>query len=289
MLDVVEKIADLAERWFVRAGRRPEDRAGRRPGRASGARPGRRPVIPGRRSPRSTSRAPSSPRGEGTDRVAVARSSRGRRRGEDFTYPVFDKPGCLVGLLLGNDCVIVEWRPDRLHVKASYPLSFGPFFGVLYVTFGGEIEANGNFGAGVSTRGIRMLGERIARRTGRRASTPSGASKVFFQSLYLVDHDASGKDVPEFEVAGRSRSGAKFDALIVAAGVDGGITATFSLNLNDTPAGGRPDVHRRDHREDQDTRSACSTSRASSSRSSRCGPGSASARSATPRPGGWPR
>ena len=58
---------------------------------------------------------------------------------------------------------------------------------------------------------------------------------MFFQSLYLVDLDASGKDVPEFEVTGRIKVGAKFDALIVAAGVDGGIEATFSLNLNDTP------------------------------------------------------
>ena len=153
--------------------------------------------------------------------------------GEDFTYPVFDDPGCLVGLLLGNDCVIVEWRPDPLHVKASYPLSFGPFFGVLYVTFGGEIEANGNFGGGVSTRGVRMLGEQLL--AGDVSLDAGAAGNVFFQSLYLVDLDASGKDVPEFEVTGRIKVGAKFDALIVAAGVDGGIEASFSLNLNDTP------------------------------------------------------
>ena len=68
------------------------------------------------------------------------------------------------------------------------------------------------------------------------ASLDAGAAgNVFFQSLYLVDLDASGKDVPEFEVTGRIKVGAKFDALIVAAGVDGGIEATFSLNLNDTP------------------------------------------------------
>ena len=153
--------------------------------------------------------------------------------GEDFKYPVVEDPGCLVGLLLGNDCVVVEWRPDPLHVKASYPLSFGPFFGVLYVTFGGELEANGNFGGGVSTRGVRMLGERLL--AGDTSLDAGAAGNVFFQSLYLVDLDASGKDVPEFEVTGRIKVGAKFDALIVAAGVDGGIEATFSLNLNDTP------------------------------------------------------
>ena len=153
--------------------------------------------------------------------------------GEDFTYPVFDDPDCLVGLLLGNDCVIAEWRPDELRVKASYPMSFGPFFGVLYVTFGGEVEANGNFGGGVSTRGIRMLGEQIIDGTVNLDAGTTG--KSFFQSLYLVDLDRSGKDVPEFEVTGRIKAGAKFDAFIVAAGIDGGIEASFSLNLNDTP------------------------------------------------------
>ncbi len=155
--------------------------------------------------------------------------------GDDFTYPVIDDPSCLVGLLLGNDCVIVEWRPDPLAVKASYPLSFGPFFGVLYVTFGGELEASGNFGGGVSTRGVRMLGERLLAGEPGLDAGVSGIAKPFFQSLYLVDHDRSGKDVPEFEVTGRIKAGAKFDALIVAAGIDGGIEASFSLNLNDTP------------------------------------------------------
>ncbi|HEX5995331.1 MAG TPA: calcium-binding protein, partial [Jiangellales bacterium] len=149
---------------------------------------------------------------------------------DDFSYPVFQDPECLVGLLLGNDCAIVEWRPDLLNVHMEYTASFGPFFGVLYVTIGGELDAKAQVGAGVSTRGVRMLAEDPALDAGA-----EGVAKPFVQSLFLTDLDRSGKDIPEFTVSGTIKAGAKFDALVVAAGVDGGITATFALNLDDRP------------------------------------------------------
>lgn len=151
----------------------------------------------------------------------------------DFSYPMIEDPSCLVGLLLGDDCSIVEWRPDLLNVHMEYSMSFGPFFGVLYLTIGGELSASAEVGAGVSTRGIRMLAERII--GGDASLDAGGVGKAFIQSLYLTDLDRSGKDIPEFSVSGTIKAGAKFDALIVKAGVDGGITATFSLNLDDRP------------------------------------------------------
>jgi hypothetical protein len=147
----------------------------------------------------------------------------------DFKYPAFEDPGCLAGLLLGTDCVVVEWRPDLLNVHMEYSASFGPFFGVLYLTIGGELDARAQVGAGVSTRGVRMLAEQGA------SLDADGVGKLFTQSLFLTDLDRQNKDVPEFTVTGTLKAGAKFDALIVAAGVDGGITATFSLNLDDRP------------------------------------------------------
>ena len=152
----------------------------------------------------------------------------------DFTYPVFEHPECLVGVLLGNDCAIVEWRPDLLNVHMEYSMSFGPFFGVLYLTIGGELDAKAQVGAGVSTRGIRMLGEQLLE-DGTSDFDAGSVGKLFTQSLYLTDLDRDQKDVPEFTVSGTIKAGAKFDALIVAAGVDGGITATFGLNLDDRP------------------------------------------------------
>ncbi|MFE6967517.1 calcium-binding protein [Agromyces sp. NPDC057679] len=161
-------------------------------------------------------------------------SSTGSGDASDFSYPVFDDPSCLVGLLLGKDCAIVEWRPDPLTVHMEYTMSFGPFFGVLYVTIGGALDAKAEIGAGVSTRGIRMLGEQLIGGDGITLDAESIATP-FLQSLYLTDLDAEGKDLAEFEVSGTITAGAKLDIFIAEAGVRGGITATFGLNLNDTP------------------------------------------------------
>ncbi|MEF3404432.1 calcium-binding protein [Agromyces sp. CCNWLW203] len=159
--------------------------------------------------------------------------SQGSGDESDFTIPVFDEPECLVGLLLGKDCAVVEWRPDPLTVHMEYTMSFGPFFGVLYVTIGGALDANAQLGAGVSTRGIRMLGERIV--AGEAGLDAATIGAPFLQSLYLTDLDAAGKDISEFSVSGTITAGAKLDIFIAEAGVRGGITATFGLNLNDTP------------------------------------------------------
>ncbi|MBM7831219.1 Ca2+-binding RTX toxin-like protein [Agromyces cerinus] len=154
----------------------------------------------------------------------------------DFSFPMFDDPTCLVGLLLGKDCAVVEWRPDALAVHMEYTQSFGPFFGVLYITIGGALDAKAQVGGGVSTRGIRMLAESII---GGEVDSPldaaTKAGSAFLQSLYLTDLDAEGKDVAEFEISGTITAGAKLDIFIAEAGVKGGITATFGLNLNDTP------------------------------------------------------
>ncbi|HEY1106406.1 MAG TPA: calcium-binding protein, partial [Agromyces sp.] len=155
---------------------------------------------------------------------------------QDFSFPMFDDPTCLVGLLLGKDCAVVEWRPDPLAVHMEYTQSFGPFFGVLYITIGGALDAKAQVGGGVSTRGVRMLAESII---GGEVDSPldaaTKAGSAFLQSLYLTDLDAEGKDIPEFEISGTITAGAKLDIFIAEAGVRGGITATFGLNLNDTP------------------------------------------------------
>lgn len=154
----------------------------------------------------------------------------------DFSFPMFDDPTCLVGLLLGKDCAVVEWRPDPLAVHMEYTQSFGPFFGVLYITIGGALDVNAQVGGGVSTRGVRMLAESIiGGEVDSALDAATKAGEAFLQSLYLTDLDAEGKDIPEFSVSGTITAGAKLDIFIAEAGVKGGITATFGLNLNDSP------------------------------------------------------
>ncbi|WP_022890574.1 calcium-binding protein [Agromyces italicus] len=153
----------------------------------------------------------------------------------DFTFEMFDKPSCLATLLIGKDCGIAEWQPDPLTIRMPYEASFGPFFGVLYITIAGEVNASAQFGAGISTRGVRLMGEQIVKAGGLPSDMVAAIGDTFLQSLYLADVDGEGKDIPEFTVSGSIKAGAKLSIVIASFKVEGGITATFGLNLNDTP------------------------------------------------------
>lgn len=153
---------------------------------------------------------------------------------DDFSFPVFDDPSCIVTLMLGSDCEVAVWRPDALSVHMPYEANFGPFFGVLYITIAGEVNASAHFGAGISTRGVRLLGEQVVA-GGIPADMIGAIGDTFAQSLFLTDVDGAGKDIAEFEVKGSIKAGAKLSVLIAEFSVNGGIEATFGLNLNDTP------------------------------------------------------
>lgn len=151
---------------------------------------------------------------------------------DDFTFNLLDDPSCLFGLLLGKDCPIFEWRPDVLSIDFEYEQSFGPFFGVLYVTLGGALSAHANLGVGFSTRGIRLLGEDLISGSG---TTFGGVVERFAQSIYLTDLDAAGTDIAEIELSAEITAGGKVSIVIAEAGVRGGLRATLAMNWHDGP------------------------------------------------------
>jgi Ca2+-binding RTX toxin-like protein len=162
----------------------------------------------------------------------LADLSAGSGNGDDFTFNLLDEPECMFGLLLGKDCPIFEWRPDVLSIDFEYEQSFGPFFGVLYVTLGGELHAHANLGVGFSTRGIRLLGEDLMSGSG---TTFGGVAERFAQSIYLTDLDAAGTDIDEIELSAEITAGGKISVVIAEAGVRGGLRATVTMNWHDGP------------------------------------------------------
>lgn len=156
----------------------------------------------------------------------------GANNEDDFRFELFENPTCAFGLLLGKDCSIFEWTPDVLSIDFEYEQSFGPFFGVLYVTLGGSLSAHANLGVGFSTRGIRLLGEDLISGTG---TTFGGITERFFQSIYLTDLDPSGTDIDEISVSAEITAGGKVSVVIAEAGVRGGLRATVAMNWHDGP------------------------------------------------------
>lgn len=156
----------------------------------------------------------------------------GANNEDDFRFEIFENPTCVFGLLMGKDCSIFEWTPDVLSIDFEYEQSFGPFFGVLYVTLGGSLSAHANLGIGFSTRGIRLLGEDLISGSG---VTFDGIAERFFQSIYLTDLDPAGTDIPEIEVSAEITAGGKVSVVIAEAGVRGGLRATVAMNWHDGP------------------------------------------------------
>ena len=149
---------------------------------------------------------------------------------QEFTFPFLENPSCVFQLMLGGDCGIVEWRPDPMSVHFEYEQSFGPFFGVLYVTLGGYAEATGRLGIGFDTRGIRLLAEDIA----AGGTTYSSIPDAFLQSIAILD-TYGGQDLDELTVSAGITAGGKLSVIIAEVGVKGGIDATVALNWHDGP------------------------------------------------------
>ncbi|HVE99166.1 MAG TPA: calcium-binding protein [Mycobacteriales bacterium] len=151
---------------------------------------------------------------------------------DDFDFPFLDDPSCFLGMLFGGDCDLVEWNPEPFSLDFQFEIPIGPFFGVLYVTFGGFAGAKMQIGLGFSTRGIRLLGTKLANGD---ATAVSFLGPVL-DGIYLSDtYPGVAGDPNEFEVNAGITVGAELNIGIAAAGARGGIEARVGLNLHDGP------------------------------------------------------
>ena len=139
----------------------------------------------------------------------------------DFTFPLFENPTCVFSMLMGANCVIAQWTPDKLQAGFRVDLSFGPFFGVLYVTLAGYAEVQAFLTVGYDTKGLMAL-------------LNGGSLLSLFDGFFLGDLDPVTKvDRPELVVKGGISAGGKVSIVLAEAGVEGGLDATFNADLRD--------------------------------------------------------
>ena len=142
-----------------------------------------------------------------------------------LSFPLFENSSNIFGVLMGKDQKIVEYDLGLMKATAGFSYSFGPFMvGPVPVTanIGGSATIAGRFKFGYDTSGLRKVLE-------------GGSGEHLFDGIYLSDTDNAGKDVPEVSLIGEVYAGASVNIAVVEAGIDGGITLTVDLNLNDSP------------------------------------------------------
>ncbi|MBY8874201.1 hypothetical protein K7640_20440 [Micromonospora sp. PLK6-60] len=145
-----------------------------------------------------------------------------------FSFPIFDNPGSLFGLLMGQDVELVSFDSGPLTLGFSWRQSFGPVYAPppVMITLAGSASVTARFIAGLDTAGIRHAVEA--------ASDGTAVDAVsLLDGLYFKTADSTGKAVPVVTLRGEIAAGAEVSVLIVKAGIQGGIRLTVGFSWND--------------------------------------------------------
>ncbi|NHC44531.1 calcium-binding protein [Motilibacter aurantiacus] len=147
-----------------------------------------------------------------------------------FTFPAFDEPSQLFGMLLGKDVTLVHFDAGRLAIERGFQFSFpiGPF--KLHI--GGAAGVEGHFAAGYDTYGIRKAYQ-VLNDDDPTNNGVWNVSEGLLQGLYLDDLDKSGKDVPEITFWAELTAGASIGVPGLSVGAEGGIRGQVDVNLRD--------------------------------------------------------
>ncbi|TYB99389.1 calcium-binding protein [Micromonospora sp. WP24] len=145
-----------------------------------------------------------------------------------FTFPVFDNPGSLFGLLMGQDVELIGFDSGPLTLGFSWRQSFGPVYAPppVMITLAGSASVTARFIAGLDTAGIRHAIEAAA------DGTEVDAVKLL-DGLYFKTADSSGNAVPVVTLRGEIAAGAQVNVLFLKAGIEGGIRLTVGFSWND--------------------------------------------------------
>ncbi|NHC13648.1 Calx-beta domain-containing protein [Motilibacter deserti] len=147
-----------------------------------------------------------------------------------FTFPAFDDPKLLFGMLIGKDVPLVYYDAGKLGIERSFQFSYpiGPF--TLYI--GGSAGIDGHFAAGYDTYGFRKAFQVLF------DDDPANngvwdVSKGLLQGLYIDDRDQQGNDVPEVRFRAELTAGASVGVPGLSVGAEGGVEGNVDINLRD--------------------------------------------------------
>ncbi len=164
------------------------------------------------------------------DAISEARSSAG------FTFPVWDNPASLFGMLIGKDVTLVHFDAGKLSVSASFQAAFN--IGPIVLSIGGGASIEGHFAVGYDTAGFRYAYKLLTDDDPNNNSVfDLGAGLV--QGFYVDDLDANGKDVPDIKFTGHLSVGAGVGIPGFNVRVEGGVNGELAFDLKDPDQDGK--------------------------------------------------
>lgn len=164
------------------------------------------------------------------DAILEARSAGG------FSFPVWDNPSSLFGLLIGKDVTLAKFDAGTLHVEASFEAAFN--IGPIILSIGGGATIDGHFAVGYDTAGFRYSYKLLTDDDPTNDGVFDLAAGLI-QGFYIDDLDASGKDVPEIKFTGRLTVGAGVGIPGFNVSVEGGVNGELAFDLKDPDKDGK--------------------------------------------------
>jgi Ca2+-binding RTX toxin-like protein len=153
--------------------------------------------------------------------------------GGGLQFPILTDPKKAFNLLLGKDVELFTYDLPKLEFNLEYESPFIPIVGPLGVRIGGNIGAALDLAFGYDTYGLRQF-------------IDTKKAGDIFNGFYVSDTenpDGTGADVPEVTLNAGLEASAELNAVIVSAGVGGGIYANIGFNLNDPNDDGKVRVN----------------------------------------------
>jgi hypothetical protein len=157
-----------------------------------------------------------------------------------FSFPAFEQPSRLLGVLLGRDVELILYTTARFSADLQFVLAEIPILPpILFARVQGAVGFEAQFAIGLDTLGMRRFAE---------SQNPGDLVDGFF----VADLDATGRDIPEMRLYGEIGVYAALPKIdfsanfgIVAGGINldvyagGGIRAAIAFNLNDPDGDGK--------------------------------------------------
>ncbi len=138
-----------------------------------------------------------------------------------LSFPILTDQYSVVALLLGREADLFSWRSGEFGFSTSFQQYF-PVLGPLGITLGGEVGLQTQLGFGYDTRGL------IDYRT---AAVPD--TSLFFNGFYAMALDEGGAPLTGITLSAGITAGIELNLLLASAGVEGDLTATVGIYLDD--------------------------------------------------------
>ncbi|MBT9316459.1 choice-of-anchor L domain-containing protein [Leptothoe spongobia] len=146
-----------------------------------------------------------------------------------LAFPILEDSKTVFGLLTGKNADLFTYDMPELGFDAGFEVFF-PIFGPLGASIQGGIGANADLAFGYDTEGLAQFAE-------------TGDANLLLDGFYVSDRenaDGTGEDVPELELESRLEAFAELNAVVVRAGVGGGILGEIGFDLaNDLDEDGK--------------------------------------------------